>query len=997
MNSFRGKAVLFGALLLLVAGAVFAQTTGRLTGTVIHEGSPLPGVMVTISSPNLQGTRTTYTDVNGNYTFGAVPPGRYTVVFDMEGMQQVSRMVDVSVAGTATANATLRLSAIAEAITVTASAPSVVATQEVQTSISADLIEDLPIGRTIIGTVQLAPGVTNSGVGGATVISGAPAYDSTYYIDGAVVNEVLRGQPLDLFIEDALEETTVQTGAISAEFGRFTGGVVTAVTKAGGNEFSGSIRTSLTDPRWTETSPLGEARAESDLNETYEATFGGRIIRDRLWFFTAGRYFETESPRSFYRATDLPEDMRTYTFGREQRRLEGKLTGQITQRHTLVGSYLDLQDEQLNNAFGAIWEPSAIDEQRETPQYKLSAQYNGIITNNFLIEALYTESELRFVDSGGPIGDFANATNVYNWNTGTYLGAPTFASNLGDITRGTDDLLLKGTYYLATRGLGTHNIVVGYDDFTNSVVENNTQSGSDFTIWTFNTPTRTPQGVTTPIFAPGDWIIWFPILQASQGSDFNTRSFFVNDRWDFNQNLSFNLGARYDRNKAVNQEGNLVGDDESISPRLGATYDLRGDGRLRINASYGKYASKIASGNVGEATSAAGSPSYVLFGYYGPAITGLPTRQGLQQVWNWFQSVGGIQNTEFVLGGGTAGIETQLRDRLVTPNADEWTIGFSSALGRGGYVRLDYQNREWHDFYSTSMTLDAPFQFDPLAGYDIQVTFLENTNDFERTYEAVLVQGGYRLFDRLNIGANYTWSESRGNIVGESAGGGPGAVTGFNYKPELLNYDRRNPVGFLGNDQTHKVRVWTSYDQPTPIGNFNLSLLGRFDSGTPYSYLGLIDVHRRGTAGGNNACPQCPANPGYQFTPTGNSYFFSDRGQFRWDDVLALDVGLNYSLPIGPVQLFIQGEVRNVTNEQAQTGGDTTILTARNAACTQTAAGPNPGARCLAFNPFTETPVEGVHWRTGPNFGNPTTATTFFQGGSFQLPRTYLVSGGIRF
>jgi hypothetical protein len=73
------------------------------------------------------------------------------------------------------------------------------------------------------------------------------------------VNENLRGQPHDLFIEDAIQETTVLTGAISAEYGRFTGGVVTAVSKSGGNEFSGTFRDSLNQaPKWTALSPSAD-------------------------------------------------------------------------------------------------------------------------------------------------------------------------------------------------------------------------------------------------------------------------------------------------------------------------------------------------------------------------------------------------------------------------------------------------------------------------------------------------------------------------------------------------------------------------------------------------------------------------------------------------------------------------------------------------------------------------------------------------------------------
>jgi hypothetical protein len=986
MKSHSRFAAAFAVVLCLVSTVALAQTTGNLTGTVTTGGSPLPGVTVTISSPNLQGTRSTQSDVNGNYNFGALPPGRYEVAFEIEGMAPLRRTANVDVAATARADGNLALTAVEEAITVTADAPSVVETSEVQTTLEASVVEQLPINRNLLATVTLAPGTNVNGPAGATTISGAQSFDSVFYIDGAVVNEVLRGQPLDLFIEDALQETTILTGGVSAEYGRFTGGVVTAVSKSGGNEFSGSIRDNVINPSWQEETPLGEDEGDDDMQQTYEATLGGRIIRDRLWFFTAGRFFEREEPQFLINSTD------SYLFGREQRRLEAKLSGQLTSKHSVVGSYLDLTDDQINNCFNtSCLEFSAIDPGRSTPQKKQSLTYNGILTNSFLLEGLYAGSELKFVSSGGDPGDFVNATNVYDFQRNAYAGAPTFSAVLGDKIRETENFLVKGTYYWSTRQIGTHNVVAGYDDFTQSQLENNSQSGSDFTIWTFTPTTRQADGTITPTFSAGDWIIYFPILQASQGSDLNTRSVFINDKWDLNSHWSFNLGARYDRNEGVDQAGASVADDEKISPRLGATYDVFGNGRLRFNATYGDYVSKIASGNVADAASPAGQPSYVVFGYGGETISGLPTREALAQLQSWFNSVGGINAGDFVLFGGTAGISSQIRNRLSSPYASEYTFGVSTQIGQRAFVRADYQHREWDNFYGSVQTLDTGKVLDPLAGVLVDVVLTENVPDFTREYDAVLLQAAYRLTNRLNIGGNYTWSELQGNVEGETAGAGPTAPNSIQVQPELLAYANRNPIGFLLQDQRHKARAWVSYDQPTPLGNLNFSVLQRFDSGTPYSAIGLIDVHQRA------ACPQCPANPGYESASTNNAYYFGERGAFRWDDLTATDLALNYTLPLGRAAFFFQGEVINVLNEDAQVLGDTTVLTASSSACRQSAAGPTPGARCLAFNPFTETPVEGVHYVFGPQFGQATTPTTQLVAGHFQLPRTFRFSAGFRF
>src|SRR5204863_3288790 len=140
-------------------------------------------------------------------------------------------------------------------------------------------------GRTIDDVTRLAPGVNEAGPNDQITISGANSFDNLFLVNGVVVNENLRGQPNPLYIEDAIQETTVLTGGVSAEFGRFTGGVVSTITKSGGNDFSGSLRDNLTNPSWTdETKFAGQVANLDDPNHQGEGTFGGHILRDRLWF-----------------------------------------------------------------------------------------------------------------------------------------------------------------------------------------------------------------------------------------------------------------------------------------------------------------------------------------------------------------------------------------------------------------------------------------------------------------------------------------------------------------------------------------------------------------------------------------------------------------------------------------------------------------------------------------------------------------------------------------
>ncbi len=988
MSSLRSIGVVL-ALFLLASTSVFAQgTTSSLGGRVEHGGENLPGVTVTISSPSMQGVRVTTTDINGSYVFPSIPPGDYTVTFEMDGLAPIARTVQIGLAKTERVNADMQLTSVTSSITVTAAAPAVIETTEIQSNYNEEVVEQLPIGRTVRQITEFAPGVSSTGPGSTranpvVTISGAASFDSLFLINGAVTNENLRGQTDDLFIEDAIEETSVMTGSISAEFGRFTGGVVSAITKSGGNEFSGSFRDSFSDPSWDETTPFGEPQDESSLNEVYEATLGGFIVRDRLWFFTAGRYFEQSIPGFFTNSTiALPTTVQT------DERYEVKLTGQIGQNHSLVGSYLDYTVDQTPHCAFGCWNIETMDlNGRQLPREMITANYSGVVSSNFLVEAGYSTRDLVFAGSGGDYvtqdpndpHDLALGSWAYDNTYGGAWGAPIFCGVCGDEARENEYYNVKGTYYLATAGLGSHNLVAGYENFAESRLSNNYQSGSNLQVYTYSgiEPTRTASGELRPVVAPGDTLFWSPILTLSEGSDFVTDSFFVNDKWDLNSQWSFNLGVRYDKNDGADSAGNPISKDDNLSPRLGLIYDIGGDGRYRLNAGYSKYVSRIQEG-VGGA-GGGGNPAYFLFEYQGPEVGGPDSGLGpfdvLEEVYTWFLNACddegncGYDNGDLLFFAGVPGVNQRFPGDLLSPSVDEITLGFGTQIGTKGFFRADVIDRDWSDFYAVSTT-PGDIVNDPVVG-ELDIVTYGNTNDLERSYQALQLQANYRVMPRLNLGGNYTWSETKGNTEGENRGSGPLADV-INTYTEYKGYSQHNPVGLLLSDQTHKARLWASYDQPLgSLGNLNVTLLERYESGTPYSASANVDVG------------SYVDNPGYATSPSTLLYYFSDRGEYRWEDVTATDLALNWVFNIGQFDLFVQGDIINLFNESAQVNGSTAVTVL---SCDE---GQTSG--CADFNPFTETPVEGVHWEKRANFGQATSSL------HYQFPRTYQLSAGLRF
>ncbi|MCG6948535.1 MAG: hypothetical protein LJE93_06425, partial [Acidobacteria bacterium] len=209
---------------------------------------------------------------------------------------------------------------------------------------------------------------------------------------------------------------------------------------------------------------------------------------------------------------------------------------------------------------------------------------------------------------------------------------------------------------------------------------------------------------------------------------------------------------------------------------------------------------------------------------------------------------------------------------------------------------------------------------------------------------------------------------------GETYDSGPVPGSFFNYQ-EYKEASWNVPNGYLGVDQTHKFQAWVVWDAiATSHHNLSLSLLQTFFSGSPYSASGSVDVVDY---------VGDPADLGYYGWPGTPNYFFSDRGAFRTDDVTRTDISLNYSffINIGGSQLeiFLQPEVVNLFNEHAVVDPNNTTLTYRNDSSLE------------SFDPFTETPVEGVNWRKGSSWGEAQSE------GDYQQARTVRFSVGLRF
>jgi hypothetical protein len=932
----------------------------------------VPGATVTIQSPNLQGTRTAVTSENGDFLLPALPPGSYTITVELSGFATTKQTRDVGTGQPVTVDVTLRPAALSEVVTVTARADAFTNTVQASTNIQHDLLATLPTQRTLLSAVNLAPAVHSTGPSNAVSIGGAVSFENLFMLDGVQISDNIRGTPFSLFIEDSIQETTVSTSGISAEYGRFTGGVVNAVTKSGGNQFSGSLRTTFTNDDWRTTSPFDEPKTD-DVVPTYEFTLGGPILRNRTWFFGAGRFFDkSEAFETGF--TRIP-----FTFDNDEKRFEGKITQAIGTGHNVRGTYAAIRETEANNVWPSAQEVMDLRSlhTRQVPQDRLSIHYSGTLKPNLFIEAQYSERQFSFENSGGTTTDLIEGTVLRDQLTGAWWWAPNFCGVCGPEQRDNANLFLKGNYFLSTRR-GSHNVAFGYDTFNDKRKGDNHQSGSDYHVWASDTILQ--DGTVYPVIDGRDgstFIIWWPISEASQGTNFRTHSLFANDTWSAGKHFTFNLGMRWDKNHGEDAVGNLVAKDSAFSPRLGLVYDPIGDGKWTVHASYGKYVAAIAN-SIADSASPGGTPSIIAYFYQGPGINTTPggslvsSDAALRQVFDWFNANGGTGRRPFFTS--IPGVKVQIRESLKSPHAKEFATGLSRQLGSHGAVRADFVYRNFDDFYVERVDTGTGQVTDD-GGNVLDLVLVENTNLNDRQYTGLSTQVNYRFGSRIDLGGNYTLSRTWGNVNGETINSGPVTSSVLSY-PEFIDVNWFAPTGDLSSDQRHRVRLWGTYQVPLGerFGRVTLGVLEQINSGTPYGALGSI----RSGAFVND--------PGYAEPPDTVSYWFTDRDAFRTDNMFRTDLSVNYGYRLGgKTELFGQLQVLNLFNQfqlfnLGSNAINTTVLTAVD----------DPD-RFQTFNPFTTRPIQGVHWDFDERFGEPTGAA------AYTLPRTFQFAVGVRF
>ena len=346
-DAMRYVVATIAVLIVVCSGVAMAQeTTGDIIGTITsQDGMVLPGVSVQVEDADRGVTRTAISASDGRYKLAVLPPGQYVLIASMDGFQTMNRTVTAALGRTTTSNLQMRLGAVTEIIEVTGVPPQVDVVSNVSgMTVNTDqLNSSVPLGRELSQVVLLAPGTMqgdrafdgNTPGQNLASMGGASVAENTYQLNGLNITNFFNGLGSTFVPMEFVQELQVKTGGYEAEYGRSTGGVVNMVTKSGTNSFRGQASVYFLPESLQEQEPdTYRAYNQDELTEEveYNASIGGPVVKDHLFFFAFVRYWDRN------RLGLLTTTGKTFELA--QPYYGGKVDWNITSNHRLEATYI---------------------------------------------------------------------------------------------------------------------------------------------------------------------------------------------------------------------------------------------------------------------------------------------------------------------------------------------------------------------------------------------------------------------------------------------------------------------------------------------------------------------------------------------------------------------------------------------------------------------------------------------------------------------------------
>lgn len=843
------------ALLLVSSSAVLGQAQrGGVTITVTSadDGSVLPGATVEARSEETLTRRVEQTGADGRAQLSALDPAaNYVVTVTLAGFAP-ARVEDVLVrAGmNAPLHLELQLEEFAEELVITGESPVVDTTSTTAgQEITLELTEALPTARSYQDYLQLVPGVqdamgntdnpaSRSGVNyrdvDGTEGDVGRSTDNLYYFDGINVTDRTLGTNGANLNTEIIQEQSILTGAIPAEYIGVPGLVSNVVTKSGGNQFSGSLNYYFVDDSLVEDNEHFPEETFSSVDAA--ATLGGPIFQDTAWFFASYRILENERGIVDEQGTFLRDATQ------DDDQAFGKVTWAITNSDLVSGIYLTDPTERDANFRREV--PNSADSTGETGGERWSVAYNRV-WGAAALEAAATD---HFSDQNSfPKNRQQAATASFSPNVDFTSAEETLGGSGVDVVgeRATDSV--RGSFeYLFDTGAGDHAVKVGIVDWSSTLLEDNQTVGDppatfislnprgtggsvrlceitgscseqpwstvDFGASTdevnnFNQNITAEQRQTLRNLGwdengdgrfsqtelanhmtfsstagnPQGLINYTRDLETQAGvSEKSSESthYFIQDSWQWNR-WSVNAGVRVEDTTFINDAGEDVGTfDTEVAPRVSIAYDLRGDGRSSVGVFYGEYYDAFRDNAIDFAGSLTGRV--------------IEEQVFVEQLDDW---------VNFRFRGGTTVQDAFFAPRIDTPVTEEIQLQYKQDLGRNMMFELNLIDRETsgiaEDYGSLYYNIDdwiaaggdptvpdtfflGPqfFGFNSLGDIPTNLNFLIGSlpDAAFRDWQGVELIFRKRFSDNWQLLASYNYAEADGNSNSDSNFDGAGDV-----------------------------------------------------------------------------------------------------------------------------------------------------------------------------------------------------------------------------
>jgi hypothetical protein len=851
-------------------------TTGNIRGVVQDpDGLATPGVTVVATSEALIGGRqATVTGANGVYRFPSLPPGFYSLEASLAGFQSV-RQDNVVVSLGKSLEIVLQLGDLTmtdEIVVVAESTQVSTVSNSVSYNLGQQFIERQPVSRTYPNDLMnYAPGI----LGGQAY--GAPSdSQNSYSLDGVDVSDPTTGDQWVFPSMDWVQEVEVAGLGADAEFGGFLGAQVNLITKSGGNEFRGDARLYYSGGSLnSENAPEG-VEGVNTVNSDWDASlsFGGKIITDKLWFFVSGNE-RARAVEPFY-GEGAPLDDRSDTT-REYSRYLGKLTLQANESSRLLAlvDYDAVYEDR--RGVGDLTLASAAYIQ-DSPSYTYNASWEWLVNDSNFLTAKITgyDGVSDFLARNGDIPGRYDLDTGFEWQN---LAEETY----WDTGRTTIDL----SWSLFADGLFTskdsHNFKFGatWERLTDDEVENRL-GGFTYTDDTY--------------YGGEDGYGCYPLddyfddpmcalYSSDRGGEWDLHGrmqglhAYAQDSWKVGR-FAVNLGVRYSQ-----YTGKFSGGDRDVydvnmwAPRLGAVWDLFGDGQTALKFHYGRYYDGIAVAAFDRERS-------------GEAFPGT-------EYWDW-----DFELEEWYPNGGSADDFADVDPNINHPYVDQFIATIEHQVAANLILGLDYINREFREI--SAMVTSNVGDYDALHAPDNPLTggslpFFEllyepefvitNPGDAYRDYQAVILRLAKRYSGRWALDASLTWSDLQGN----ADYGATSYVDEFEDLNGLVNAE-----GSLPGNSDWAFKLYGSVDLPW---NFMLSGFYQYRTGeywTPYVRVrGLLENDR-------------------------SNVFMTPRGSEQYDNRDFLDLHLEWTADLSErMGLTLMVDVFNVFDSEKVTSVST--------------------------------------------------------------------------